>query len=150
MATKSIRQQIIDEIDKRLKTIRVSAGYETEAGKYVFEWRDRPMEEGELPGIIYRDLSDPITTDSKTTHIHNLNLEVELFASGSDVPTTIRKMIADVNKAIGTDERWGALAIETIPDSEDMVTEEGSKRLMSAIVRVNISFHTGYFKPYTQ
>jgi len=48
-------QLIITAILTKLRTIKTTAGYETNAGNYVFEWRPNPLEEGELPGIILRD-----------------------------------------------------------------------------------------------
>ena len=151
----SIRQKIVDEVDKELKTITKDNGYETNVGKNVFEWLDAPVEAKDLPAIVWRDRQDPITVDSKVTHIHDLTMEIELFATGASVPKTMRKLIADVTKLIGkikTDGRvtWSALAIDTFPVSEEMVLDENTKKLMSALVSINIQYHTAKFDAYTQ
>ena len=150
----STRQKIITELETKLKTVLVVNGFETDAGLNVFEWRDAPLQESELPGMVYRDMQDPIT-QSKTTHIHDLSIEIECFAAGSGVPTTLRKMIADVNKVLGettTDGRvtFSALAIDVFPESEEMVVEQDSRRLMSAAIKFSIQYHTRKFDPFTQ
>ena len=157
----SIRQKIVDEVKKQLKKIKKStSGYETDAGLHVFEWRDteaKPITDDEMPAIVWRDIQGPINYDeSRTVNIHGLTLECEAFASGVDAPKIIRKILADINKAIfstnTTDLRktWGGFATDTFPDSENMVFKEGSKGLMSAVFTFRIEYHTSKFDAYSQ
>lgn len=144
----SKRQQIVNAIKARLEGISTGASYETNLGASVHEWRDTALQESECPGAIFRDTVDPEEL-TFGEHVHTLALEVELFALGADAPTTLRKMIADVVKAFGTDRKLGGLAQDMMHRADLLATERESRRLAGAVVRFDVIYTTGQFDPYT-
>src|SRR3989304_4120460 len=96
----SIRQQIMTAIDTRLKLITVTNGYETNAGNNVYEFWDVALEDDELPAIIWRDGAEDSDLLVNTTQDRTLTIELTLQALGLTAPAILRKLIADVEKAI--------------------------------------------------
>ena len=142
----SIRQQIINAVDARLKTITTVNGYNHNLGFNVFEWRDTSLSDPELPALIYRDIS--CETVYLEAHRHRLHIEVELVIKDISA-SAVRKMIADVLKAVGTDVQWSLLAINTHPEGDEMMVKQADKIIGGAIVRFAIEFRTVEWDPYT-
>jgi hypothetical protein len=146
--TTSIRQQIITAVDTRLKTITTVNGYNTNLGNNIFEWRDAPLQESELPGAVYRDLQQT-TVMAVGYHEHALALEILILLSGTEAATTIRKLIADVIKCVGTDRTWGTLAEDTLPVSdEEIAIEHAGKKIGGISLKFIIQYVTKPFDPY--
>lgn len=147
----SIRQQIIDAIDTRLKTILVVNGYKTNAGQHVYEWRETPLDESLLPAIVYRDVNCDNSFMATGVHFHKMNMEIEVVcAAGTTTPAGAREIIADVVKAIGTDIEWGNLAINTYPGIDEMQVEQNDKKIAGILMRFEIHFRTKEWDPYTR
>lgn len=149
----SIRQKITDAVSARLALIKTVNGYETDLGLKVFEWRVAEIPESDLPAAVYRDIGCD-TSDSEGSsmgyHLHSLNMEIELFASGSTSPATMRKMIADVFKAIGVDDTWGGLALTTRPQGDKADVEQEEKKFTNTLVSIVVEFETLAWDAYTQ
>lgn len=145
----SIRQQIITALDTRLKTILTSGGYNTNAGKQVFEYREYNFEVDELPALIYRD-EDSQNIDSYEYHRHKLFIKIEAVVVGTTAAADIRKLIADVITAIGTDLTWGGLAEDTLPESEPINIVHESRKVAGATIGITIDYRTGLWNPHTQ
>lgn len=139
----STRQDIIDAIDTRLKTIKTTAGYKTNAGTNVFDWLDRDLADSELDAIIYRDrnnVMDMADFDSKMNTV-----VVEIVVKTKSTTTTaaqVRKMIEDVYKAIGTDETWGGLALQTIPRTDEIDVQLSDKITGSGTITIEIQYES--------
>ncbi len=144
----SKRQQIVMAIDARFKTIKTVNGYETNAGNNVYEWRSSPMIESELPGLIYRDTQETEAL-SIGYQVHTLTIEIEGYVVGSAAPASLRKLIADVIKAIGTDPLWGGLAEDTRPVEETIQVEQEERRIAGARIKIEVDYRTGIFNPYS-
>lgn len=147
----SIRQQIMTAIDTRLKTILVSGGYETNAGNNIYEFWDIALEEDELPAIIWRDGAEDTELLVSTTQDRRLTVELIMQAVGTTAPTTLRKMIADVEKAMLVDNTWGSLAIFTSPlDITDVFEVDHKERRIGACrAKFTVLYRTGYLNSYT-
>ncbi len=146
----TIRQQIIDAIDERFKLIKVVNGYETNLGNSVYQWKAVSYEGADLPLIEYRDISNESGIGPNPTHDHRLTIEAEIVvAAGNTTAAQIRKMIADVKKAIGTDLRWGGLAITTEPISDSMVIEQNEKIIGGVKINFTIIYRTMAWDEYT-
>lgn len=143
----SKRQQIVTAIDARLKTILISNGYETNVGNNVYEWWSMPLIESELPGLIYRDTQE-IEALSIGYHIHTLTIEIDAFVVGSNSPSDLRKLIADVIISIGVDETWGELAEDTRPVEETIQIEQEERKIAAVKIKIEIDYRTGIFNPY--
>lgn len=148
MAT-SIRQQIMTAVDTRLKAMLFSNGYELDLGKSVHEWRSIPLDEGDLPAVVYRDRNEVLEI-TVGRHDHRMDLEIEIILSGAAAPTDLRRAIADVVKAVGSDRTWGGLAFDTgYGESESITVVQNERRVAGAILRFVVSYVTDPFDNYT-
>lgn len=151
----SIRQRILTALDTRLKTIRTSAGYETELGLNVYEWRVIDLQEMELPGLIWKDYAvgaaEPVTMimgdESLTEQIMDIDITIKV-QDGQDTASTIRKAIADVQKAIGTDETWGGLALMTSDNGNETERDQEDRITGNVTMRIGITYHTTRWNAY--
>ena len=151
----SIRQRIVDAVDTRLKTILVANGYESNLGRSVFAWHDRELavEVIDLPCIIWRDTD---CDDSNATvgtlgyHLHALRMECEILDNRDAIPVMLRKEVADVIKAIGTDTTWGGLANRTNPISHTLEVNQTEKLEGRATITFQIEFYTSKLNPYAR
>lgn len=144
----SKRQQIVNAIDTRLKTILIANGYETNLGQKVYEWRAAPVNENEMPCIIYRDENETIDiTIGK--HVHTLSISVDIIAAKAQNAAAMRKYIADIVKCIGADLTWGSLAEDTSPAGSDDIQIHHQENIISgAGMKFIVQFTTNPFDPY--
>lgn len=139
----STRQDIIDAIDTLMKTIKTTAGYKTNGGNNVFDWLDRDLADSELDAIIYRDRNNQIAQETFDKVTNNLDLEIEVKTKNTtDTAKRVRELIEDVYKAIGTDETFGGLALETIPVSEEMDVRQSDEITGSARLVIRITYQS--------
>jgi len=135
----SIRQQIIDKLDTNFNLISIAEGYSFDIDGHVYEWRDLPLKDEELPAIIYRDPFDG--TSDEDEQEHELTVEVVLFAVGTASPTVVRVMIADIltNFKLITQEDFvtGARHI-----NNEMDVEHIKKRYAAAVLTFTINYYT--------
>ncbi|MFA4871378.1 MAG: hypothetical protein WC623_24480 [Pedobacter sp.] len=142
----TLRQQILDKVKARLQTILVANGYSSNLGSSVFEWRVEPFATSELPALVYRDPSDDIS--QAEGHRNHLTLEIEIVTA-SETISAVRKKIADVILAIGTDTQWDGLAIDTIPGNDEIIIDQKDKTISGVSMRFTVFFRTKEWKPYT-
>jgi len=138
------RQSIVDAIEGRMKTILTDNGYATNAGRNVFDWRITQIPDTELSAISIYD--GDCTIDYEETPVglqgHFLIVDLVSDAKGSAARSDVRKINADVVKAIGTDLTWGGLAIDTDLISHGLNMEQGDKSIGAGIVRIKIHYRT--------
>jgi hypothetical protein len=153
----SIRQKIVDLVLTRFKGILVSGGYETNLGQQVFGWRDtanKPFAETELPAINIRDVRDTIQPQTAQIWHHQLEVQADIIAaSGVTTAQDIRKMLADVYKAIGVDRFWtdgGGIkrAFNTEPKTDESALEQENKIIGGARINFVIHYRTKSFDAY--
>lgn len=149
----SLRQRILTALDTRLKTILIANGYETDLGQNVFEWRDTMVQQSELPALVWKDLNeDPSSaTVGKTIgyHWHDLTVEMSILSSdGSSTPEQMRKCLADVTAAVGTDTTFGGLAIRTQPVPNEAAVEQADRIIGAFRLTINIHYQTKKWNPY--
>jgi len=146
----NIRQRIIDAVRTRLQSILVANGFNFSLGNNIHEWRDTPFSSDALPALVYRDISCEII--QAEGHRCNLRIEVELVAglatSASAGASDIRKMIADIYSAIRQDIHWGTLALDTLPEGDEMRVEQAEQKVSGAVVRFSIVYRTREWNPY--
>ncbi len=139
----SIRQQLIDALDARLRTILVANGYQTNAGQHVFDWLDRDLAESELDAIIYRDPVCPQEPGLAVSYINKLRVEIEARTKQStDTAARLRQILEDICAAIGTDETWGGLADTTEPVEHSMDVRQAEKIKGLAVITIEIEYTT--------
>lgn len=149
----SKRQQIIDKIDTRLKTILTTGGYLTNAGQHVYPWLPEISEIADQIALVYRDPDEnnsAATEGSIGYHRHELTIEIEIrCAAGSVTVETVRKVLADIETAIGTDPKWSALAQRTNPGSNRIDTAQNSNIVSRATMNFVVVYQTKAWNPYT-
>lgn len=150
----SKRQDIIDLVIARMQTILSSGDYETNLGQNVEDWQTN-WDDDELPALSVCDLVDGINfvNEQPTAALqqHALPLQLRIFAKSDTRPADLRKMIADVVKAIGTDQFWtnggGAqLALWTKVTSAGIRLNEDSFEIGGAAVEIEIGYFTNSFE----
>ena len=135
------RQQIVDAIKTRLQGILIANGYATNLGNNIFEWRVTNLNSAEFPACVYRDVSNAKQDGAIGSFRWALNIEIQLVTDGETSAAEIRKLIADVYKAIGTDVRWGGLAVTTEqPESDEMDVEQHEKKQAGALIKLSIIY----------
>lgn len=138
----TIRQRIVDEVDKQFKKIKRTGGYKTDAGHHVFSWRDPPLDKRELPCIVYRDGIESIDIIDNSLESHTLPFEVDLIDLGDTAPAKVRELIADIIRALGVDPTWNGLAIDTRLTAAGLSTAEASRKIGQASVNFDVLYRT--------
>lgn len=144
--TDSIRQQIIDAIDTRFKAILTAGGYKTNLGNHVFAWRDTPLEATDLPGLIYKDTTEQREPGAGIYDLI-LSIEIELFSTSA---AGIRNCLADLEKAIFTDESWGELALNSEIETDEMAIEQKENTFCASKIILAVEYRTVRGDPYIQ
>jgi hypothetical protein len=114
----SKRQDILDAVVTRLKTITTANGYNLAICSKVYDWRLTPVKPEDLPAIEVRDgdaLIEMTTMDGGLSH--SLQIKIVVLASGITAAATARKGLADISRAIGTDPWFGTLVQSFTPES---------------------------------
>jgi hypothetical protein len=146
----TIRQQIITSVDARFKTVLVTNGYQTDVGANVFDWRAEALEEGDLPALIYRDTVCSTEISNISSYTHKMTVEIIAVVANDTPMAIIRNIIADLDKAIGVDDRWGGLAILTERTGDESWIEIDDKKYAGCRVTVVITFRTLGWNDYVQ
>ena len=148
----SRRETIVAAIKTRFAAILTAGGYETNLGQHAFLWKTGAWQADELPGVDIRDVANDIEphTAGVVKQLHKLKIEAEVACkSGTTTAYQVRKMIADIYKAIKVDRTWGGLARTTHAIKDEMGVEQESRTLGGAKVTFFVEFTTAYFDPYT-
>jgi hypothetical protein len=144
------RQSIVDAVETRFKGIKIASGYHTDVGNNVFVYRDADIEAQELPALNIRDYRtkriDEVT-DATSYDNWDLYFEIELVcAAGSLTITQVRQIIADVTKAIGVDQTWGALALFTWLQGDEIFMRQEDKKVGGAIINFYVRYRNTKFQ----
>lgn len=144
----SMRQQIIDAMDARFKAIKIANGYNTDLGNKVYRWKTTAIEAGETMALIYRDLTADVFESAHNKHDHRLSCEAEIIAlAGTITDNEVRKMLADVIKAIGANPFWSGLAITTkITGHSIDAIEQMDKIVGGGKVTFEVHYRTNLFE----
>lgn len=108
----SRRQDIVDAIETRLKTITTGGGYSTQIGSKVYPWRKTAVQVSEVPCLCFWDQQADVEFEGRAigTRQHNLAVEVVVFVKSATTAAQARAALQDVVAAIGTDDTLGGLA----------------------------------------
>jgi hypothetical protein len=148
------RQILVDRIKARMATITMANGYYTDAGNNVSVWKTNPFSANKIEGIDIRDLEDPSETEAEDESLerHFLKVELRLIVktTGSETADArLRKLEADVKKAISADEYWSSggvrLADKTLPRGTVIEVDQDQDRIAGGIVTIEIQYVTAKF-----
>lgn len=144
----TIRQSIINNIMTRLATITTANGYETNAGNGVYEWREYAIEQSEYPVIVLRDREASTPVPGYYVHDHALTLTFSIYAGGSSVSSTLRKVLGDVITCIAEDLTFGGYVYDVEPVGDETDQEHEETRIGSIDYGIIIKYRTEAFNPY--
>jgi hypothetical protein len=143
------RQQLVSAIIARMVTIRISNGYETDLGLLVEDW-PRRYQADELPALSVCDLtSEDEQDDPEAAHtIHRMPVQLRIHVKDGTPAALLRKMMADVEKAISVDRLWGYLALSTKPKRSGLIVPNDNNEVAGAAVEVEVAYITQTFNAY--
>lgn len=140
-ADASKRQQIVNAVGLRLAGILIGSGYKTDLGNNVFLWRPTLLEDSELPGVNYRDISaTQLDTGTIGAFRWALDIEMQVITAGSTSVQAMREIINDIYTAIGTDRSWGDLALSTEQLSDDITIDQQDRLITGATIKMTIIY----------
>ena len=139
-----MRQQLIDTIVARLKTITVLNGYNTNIYENVSAWRMGTISPDDLPSIEVRDL-DAIMTDEDLdgTTGHALNFEAYILCAGASAAADARAGIADIAKALNTDPTFGGIVKLFNVTGHSLAMQQAEENLVVGTYEFNLYYWTG-------
>jgi hypothetical protein len=146
----SLREVVVQALDTRLRSITVANFYETDAGTNVSSWRDTPLDVATLPALVWRD-TDATTPEAGALDVHRLNVEIDCVVSGTTLSTAmvlLRKVIADVVKALGSDLTLGGVVHDILQGTEEVHVQHEEHKLMNATLTFVLVFSSAHFDPY--
>jgi len=143
----SKRQDIVSAVKTRLATITTANSYTSNVGQKVYEWQLTPVDSANLPCIL---VSDPVesnlgpgenSTRASTHRNYGLEFEVSLLLAEADqTAAKARVAIADVIKAIGTDQMWGGLARRTEPVSDELILDGDGAHISGVRMKFTVEY----------
>jgi hypothetical protein len=146
------RTDIIAALKIRLETIKTTNGYTTNAGNTVSVWRGTPFNPSELPALNIKYAAEPDAIDSEglsgPKNVWNRSLPVGITAvvKGGTAIADVEKIIADVWKAIGTDDSFGGKAMYTNPESDTIIEDQEERLIVSAVMMLKIKYRTNVYE----
>lgn len=141
------RQEIVDAIKTRMRLINGVGNYYLNCSDNVYVQRSAPFEDSELPGINIMDGDESpnqeLLAGSTNVWYRSLNVEIRLVTNGELSDEDVRKGIADIQRAIGTDLTWGGFAIDTTWLGTVTEKSQEEQKITSATVSIMILYLTG-------
>ena len=154
----SKRQKIVNEMETRFKTIKIAAGYQTDIGNAVYIWYTGTILPSELTttssyaALIIRDLDEAKKYHDGDKYrgkfVRELHMQLEVAAAGETAAVGIRKIVADIEKAISVDTRWNKLALGTRPRIDRAIVEQESVKIGGLLYEYFVDYHTEAFNAY--
>jgi phage-related protein len=161
------RAKIVARVIVRFGQIQKANGYLTDAGSNVDYWRTGTYSEEEMSdksdgAICVRDIDEAKTVEGDATKVNklstekfmrHLHIQVELARGGTQSPSDIHNVIADIETAIRKDVRWKDedgkfLAVGTRPRLDRSVVEQNTLKISGTIYEFFIQYITDAFNPY--
>lgn len=146
----TVRQQIVDAIDTRLKLIAPGHQFTLPSGVHtcgstilgVYQWRKVPFSANQVPAIEFRDTDADTEPGPSTQHEHKLQIELDIFFKGGTALADGRTALADVIAAIGSDPRWGGLARWTDIASPNINMDQAGDIIAGVQLNFTVSYRT--------
>jgi hypothetical protein len=143
----TIRKNIIDELETGLKTIIQSNGYRTDIGNTVYTWKEIPINQDETQSLIIKDPINRNESPGYFNHEQVIEINVEIFYSGTDPVSLVRDTIADVYEWCGKNQQLNGNS-ERIEYVSDTIESEHLEQITAAgLLRLDVYYITNAFKP---
>lgn len=137
------RQNILDAVVARLKTITTANGYNLAIGSKVYDWRLSPLQPADLPAIEVRDTEGQIELyDLAGGLIHRLNVIIVVLASGITAAATVRKGLQDISRAMYVDRTFGGKVKTFVPLSAAIEMQQEENLLAAGQYTCSMTYYT--------
>jgi len=137
----TIRQQIVDAVLTRLRTITAANGYGFDLSGTVDEWPGTKISPNKLPAAIVSDPDGGIDDAGVSGRLdHKMAIEIELIVKGT--PSIVRALVGDVFKAIGTDPTWSGLAVDTTATGVQLAVEQHEHLFSGAQINLSVAYRS--------
>lgn len=136
------RQKIVDVVLEKLKNIKIDKGFYSDAGKNVFEWMDKTLEDRDFPAIIIRDSSSKVSDQSLLEH--TLRVEVDVATKGKNSAWNMREVSSDVLKTFGIIE--DVLNFKVSYLGFESLIEQRESMYSGTRMEFEITYHTRRFE----
>ncbi len=143
----TIRQRIVDAIQEALRGISVANGFATDFGQRVHVWKVAPYEDAGLPCLNVFDRKRETERQLSGRHHHKLYVDIVVVALGATTDRDLRAMMADVIAVVGANRKWGGLAYDTDPQSDEIAIEHEDRKRGGAKLSFIVHFRT---EPYQE
>lgn len=139
----TIRQQIVNALETKFKTITVANGYATAIGTKVYPWRKTEIDEADLPALCFWDQAADMQRETLgNTTSHTLSVTVALFVTGKTTPAQARDGLNDILKALWTDPLLGGLVVQYVPKSHELSMEVDGDICGAGQVKFDVTYYT--------
>ncbi|HEY0405742.1 MAG TPA: hypothetical protein VGC89_08435 [Pyrinomonadaceae bacterium] len=148
------RQQLFDAVVARFAQIltsntyvnqaRATVNYATNIGQNVYEWQLTAIEKESLPCVILRDEIEQAEIDNELSGSYTRKLEITaeaVLAEASATAAQAREALGDIIAAIREDQRWGNLAVRSLPVSDEIIVDDASDRIGGARLKFIIVYN---------
>lgn len=146
------QQLIFDAVKARAATITTANGYTSNVGQKVNEWQMTPIDVANDPTLLpCICLNDPVeanlgpppnSNDQSATRLFGIEFEASLLlAETNQTAAKARQARADFIKAIGTDPRFGGLAVRTEPGDSELVMDADGTRISGVRVKFTVKYN---------
>ena len=137
------RQQIVDAVVTRLKTITVANGYNLAIGTKVYDWKLSPLKPADLPAIEVRDGEAPMEISNLAGGlIHRMTVTIVVLTTGATAATTARKGLEDIAKAMNTDRTFSGLVKIFVPLSAALDLQQEENLLAAGQYTCSMTYYT--------
>ncbi len=129
-----------------LGTIKTTAGYSTNLGNSVKEFRTVPVAKAADGLTVYDRGQENVGSADQVKALTEWRLEVMVDITYTTTSAqNIRKAIADVYKAIGVDDTYSGKAHFTVPVNDEMNLIQEEKKVADARIIFHVYYRTTTF-----
>lgn len=136
-----LRQDIVDAMKTRFLTIAPTSYHNTLLGKVTIH-NAIPVASGLAVNIMDTDESYGEYLAGAYWD-RSLTVDIAIETDGTSSDTTVRSLMEDIIKSIGTDRTWSGKAIDTSIVSSNIEVQHEEKRITGATVTVRVLYRTG-------
>ena len=138
----TVNQNIIAKIITNMLTISVANGFSFNISGHVYDWRETPFDDAELPAIIVRDPAHRFTDGNEDVAENELDIEILLMAAPDNTsPEDLRNKKQDVMNAFKLIENETYVTGAQYLDSEIQVEHE-KKKMAGSLMRFKVWYPT--------
>jgi hypothetical protein len=143
----TIRQQIVDALVGRLKTITTANGYASDIGGNVYSWFPENLSTEVLPLLMVNDLGDTLTDSGQDQIEHSLRIQIEgHIAAGTTTDQAIRSLIGDIAKVVmdPQDRTLGGLCdtMQLLDGGTIQLEQQAEQTVGAATLALGVTYRT--------